>query len=79
MMKLTKTVTLRIPVPKHERLVMLAKVRGISVNKLLDELATVALANHDTEARFRIRAARGNTSRGLELLTRLDRDLGGSN
>mgnify|MGYP000947242160 FL=1 len=71
----TKTVTLRIPVPKHERLVTLAKVRGISVNKLLDELATVALANHDAEARFRIRAARGSVERGLELLNRLDRGL----
>ena len=78
-MKPTKTVTLRIPVPKHERLVTLAKVRGISVNKLLDELATVALASHDTEARFRVRAARGEASRGLQLLGRLDRDLAKSN
>jgi HicB family len=37
--------TLRIPEGKHERLKSLAKARGISLNKLIDELSTVALAS----------------------------------
>lgn len=65
--------TIRIPDGKHERLRHLAKTRGVSVNKPMDELSTVALAQHDTEMRFRIRAARGNPAEGLALLDKLDR------
>jgi hypothetical protein len=65
-------VTLRIPDSKHERLKNLAKARGISVNKLLDELSTVALAQHDVEVRFRAMAARGSVETGLALLDKLD-------
>lgn len=75
-MKPTKTVTLRIAAPKHERLASLAKARGMSLNKLLDELATIALANHDAAVRFEARAARGDRRRGLELLDKIDRALG---
>jgi len=66
-------VTLRIPESKHERLKNLAKARGISVNKLLDELSTVALAQHDVEVRFHAMAARGSVATGLALLEKLDR------
>ena len=38
------TLTIRMPEGKHVRLRNLAKARGVSVNKLIDELATVALA-----------------------------------
>jgi len=41
--------TIRIPENKHERLRNLAKSRGVSVNKLIEELSTIALAQHDTE------------------------------
>ena len=54
----------------------LAKARGVSVNKLIDELATVALAQHDTEIRFRSLAARGSKKDGLTLLEKLDRAFG---
>jgi hypothetical protein len=67
------TLTVRIPDDKHERLKALAQSRSISVNKLMDELATVALANHDVLMRFQALAAQGNPSRALELLDRLDR------
>ena len=67
------TLTIRIPENRHARLRSLAKARGVSVNKLIDELATVALAQHDTETRFRAFAARGSRKRGLELLDKLDR------
>jgi len=65
--------TIRVPDAKHQRLKHLAKARGISVNKLIEELSTVALAQHDTEIRFRALAARGSAKRGLSLLDKLDR------
>jgi len=67
------TLTIRIPEGKHARLRSLARARGISINKLIDELATVALAQHDSEARFRALAARGSKTKGLALLAKLDR------
>ncbi len=70
------TLTIRMPESKHMRLRTLAKAKGISVNRLIDELATVALAEYDTEARFRALAARGSKRTGLSLLDRLDRAFG---
>lgn len=67
------TLTIRIPEEKHDRLRSLAKARGISVNRLMDELATVALTQHDTEVRFQARAARGSRKRGLALLAKADK------
>ena len=72
------TLTIRIPEGKHARLRSLARARGISINKLIDELATVALAQHDTEARFRMLAARGSKTKGLALLAKLDRKFASS-
>jgi len=43
------------------------------MNKLMDELATVALTQLDAETRFRALAAKGSVKRGLELLDKLDR------
>ena len=68
------TLTLRIPEGTHERLRTLAKVSGISINRLMDELATVALAEYDSETRFRAMAARGSKRTGLALLAKLDRE-----
>ena len=65
--------TIRIPDAKHERLKSLAKARGVSVNKLMEELSTIALVQHDTEVRFRAMGARGSAKRGLALLDKLDR------
>jgi predicted DNA-binding ribbon-helix-helix protein len=65
--------TIEIPDDKHERLKALARARNMSVNKLIDELATVALANHDAQARFRALASEGDVRRARELLDRLDR------
>lgn len=62
--------TLRLPNDKHERLRALAQSRGTSVNRLLDEVTTLLLAEFDAETRFRIRAAqgKGEAARGLALL-----------
>ena len=54
----------------------MAAQRGVSVNKLMEELSIRALAEHDTEMRFRIRAVRGDAARGLEILRQIDADLG---
>lgn len=66
--------TIRIPQEKHERLRALAQAKGVSVNKLMEEFATVALAQQDAMLWFRAEAARGNPQRALELLDRLDRE-----
>jgi len=60
----------RLPEEKRARLKDLAKVRKVSVNKLVEEMATVLLADFDAEVRFQVRAARGagKRSRGRALL-----------
>ena len=66
------TMTIRIPDNKHERLKLLAETQGVSLNKLVEEWASMALAQFDAEARFRVRAARGSGKRALDLLNKLD-------
>lgn len=66
------TLTIRLPDTKHERLKAFARARGVSVNKLVEELATVALAQEDAENRYRLRSARGKPEAGLRLLDKLD-------
>ena len=60
---------------KHERLNELAKSRGMSLNKLMEELSTIALAEFDAETRFKVMVARGNPERGIALLNKLDAHL----
>ena len=67
------TVTLRFPDDKHTRLKQLAAARQISLNKLLDEFATMALANFDARTSFEARAVRGTVPRAIKLLEQLDR------
>ena len=67
------TLTIRSADDKHERLKALAKSNSISVNRLMDELATIALANYDARVRFETRTAQGNPKRALALLDKLDR------
>jgi predicted transcriptional regulator len=66
------TLTIRMPDATHERLRQLAKARNVSVNKLIEEFSTAALAEFDAETRFLARAARGNVGRGLALLRKVD-------
>lgn len=68
------TLTIRLPDEKHEKLRQLATRRRISINKLIEELSTIALADFDAETRFRARAALGSPAEGLRLLDRLDRE-----
>lgn len=69
------TVTLRIPDTKYERLKSYAKSKNISLNKLFDEFATIALTQFDAKTRFDLMASKGDRQRGLELLDKLDRAL----
>jgi len=66
------TLTLRLPDDKHSRLKALAQRRKISVNKLLEELSTQALAEFDAETRFRAMASKGSLKKGLKALDKLD-------
>ena len=66
------TLTIRLPDEKHEKLRQLATRRKISINKLIEELSTIALTDFDAETRFRARAALGSPREGLRLLDRLD-------
>ncbi len=62
--------TLRLPDDKHQRLRALAQSRGTTINRLIDEMTTLMLAEGDAETRFKLRAARGagKAARGLALL-----------
>jgi hypothetical protein len=62
------TLTIRIPETKQNRLRRLAASRVVSLNKLMDEFATVALAQYDAETRFQALSAKGSAKRGLKLL-----------
>ena len=62
--------TVRLPDEKHMRLKALAKSRGAPLNRLIEEMTTLMLAEYDAETRFRLRAAlgAGKSARGLALL-----------
>ena len=64
--------TLRLSDEKYLRLKDMAHHRGQSVNRLLDEVTTLILAEFDAETRFMLRANRGSgkIERGLELLAK---------
>lgn len=66
------TLTIRLPDDKKDRLARLAKSRGISLNKLIEELSTIAIAEFDAQARFKAMALRGNPQAGLEILDKLE-------
>jgi predicted transcriptional regulator len=52
--------TIRLPEEKHGRLKALARARAVSLNRLMEELATVALAKFDAETRFQATARRAD-------------------
>lgn len=66
------TLTIRLPEDTHGRLKEIARSRRMSVNKLVEELSTIATVQHDAETRFRALAARGSVEAGLRILDKLD-------
>ena len=72
------TLTIRLPADAHGRLKEITRKRGMSMNKLIEELATVAIAHYDAERRCRAIAARGLVAEGLRILDKLDAAFAGS-
>lgn len=66
------TMTIRIPDDTHARIKTMARKRGMSVNRLMEELSVIAITQHDAETRFRALAARGSARDGLTILEKLD-------
>ncbi|MDB9306155.1 MULTISPECIES: toxin-antitoxin system HicB family antitoxin [Cyanophyceae] len=64
--------TIRLPEDKHNKLKELAQAKGISINKLIEELSTIALAEFDANTMFKAMAAMGNSEEGLKILDKLD-------
>ena len=62
------TITYRTTDDKKEKLAALAKDQQISINKVIDELVTIAVTERDTFTRFQVRAARGDAKAALEVL-----------
>ncbi|WP_124949628.1 toxin-antitoxin system HicB family antitoxin [Sulfuriferula thiophila] len=62
--------TIRLPDDKYRRLKELSIRRHTSVNRLIDEMTTLMLAEYDAETRFLLRVERGQNQvqRGIELL-----------
>lgn len=66
------TLTIRLPNDTHDRLKQLAAMRGMSLNKLMEELSIQTLSGFDAETRFRTLAAQADPERALAILDRLD-------
>ena len=64
--------TLRLPDDTAERLKMLAKQRGQSLNKLLEQLSVQALTSWDEETRFKALATKADVPKAIAILDRLD-------
>ena len=56
------TITIRLPDAKHSRLKTLARSQNVSLNKLFEEWATVALAQQDAQASFAMRVGIGSAA-----------------
>lgn len=68
------TLTIRLPDDTAMRLKSLAQSRGLSMNKLIEQLSAHALAAWDTENHFRAWAATGDVEKALGILDRLDKE-----
>ena len=66
------TLTIKLADEQEARLRQLAKQKGLSVDELVQEFSTIAVAEFDAEARFRALASRGNRAKGLKVLDKLD-------
>ena len=65
-------VTLRLPKDQHQHLKAMAQSRGVSLNKLIEQLTAQALTENDIELRYRRMTTNGSAERGLALLDQLD-------
>lgn len=54
------TLTIRIPEQKHERIKRIAQAKNISINKLVDEWATLAIDAQDLYTQYQAQKARAS-------------------
>lgn len=66
------TLSIRLPDDTADQLKNLARSRGISVNKMIEDLSVRAIAAWDTENHFRVMAAKGDIPQAIAILDRLD-------
>jgi predicted transcriptional regulator len=66
------TLTIRLPEDTARRLKTMAQSRGLSMNKLIEQLSAHALAAWDTENHYRAMAATGDPQQAIAILDRLD-------
>ena len=66
------TLTIRLPDGTAARLKSLAQSRGLSMNKLVEQLSAHALSAWDRENHFRAMAATGNVAQALGILECMD-------
>ena len=66
-------VTVRLPGDQHQRLKAMAQTRGISLNKLFEQLIAQALTENDVALQYQRLATTGSPAEGLEILNKLDR------
>ena len=50
----------------------MARARGLSAHKFIEELTTIAIAQEGALTRFTLRASRGDVAQGLAALEQLD-------
>ena len=66
------TLSIRLPDDMAEKLKSIAKVREISLNKLMFELSAHVLAEEEAKQRFLATQLRGNPNKALQMLDELD-------
>ena len=65
------TLTIRLPDDKADKIRDMARMKGISVNKLFDEWTAQMLTEMDVERRFRVMVAQGDPQAALRILEKL--------
>lgn len=66
------TLSIRLPGDMAEKLKCIAKIRDISLNKLVFELSVQVLAEEEAKQHFMAAKLHGNPNRVLQLLDELD-------
>lgn len=62
------TIPYRLTDEKRNRLESAAREQNMSIQKFIDELVTITLAERDAYRRFLVRSHRGNAQQALEIL-----------
>ena len=55
---------------KRDRIKVLAKIQGMNLNRFVNCLGDMALAQHEAESRFRAASARANVAKAIRILER---------